>query len=121
MERTSQHRELDPTLRADYTNQVSLDEFIASVYPEISNSEDRLALATQIASVDQSGNTTEQITQMMLERAATDWAKTLYPDTTLNEILYLHGITDIVERAARVSQWNQEHKGTGKEVPGIEY
>lgn len=120
MERTSEHRKLDETLRTDYINQVSLDEFLLSKYPEVSDVKERLALATQLAEV-MPGNTPEQIAESMLETVSVEWAKTLYPDTTLNEILYLQGKTDIVERAARVSQWNQEHEGSGKEVPEIKY
>lgn len=119
MERAQEHRETDPTLRADYINQVSLDEFLLSKYPEVSDVEECMALAKQLADL-MPGNTPEQVAASMLETVGIEWAKTLYPDTTLNEILYLQGHTDINDRAAQVSSWNVEHAGTGKEVPEIE-
>jgi hypothetical protein len=121
MERTPEHQQLDPTLRTDYINQVSLDEFLESSYPDIADPQDRAILAAAIAEHQPESVSTEDVANSMLEYAARDWARTLLPGITLNEVLYLRGFTDITERAAQISQWNEAHRGTGKEVPEINY
>lgn len=121
MERHPQHQELDPTLRTDYINQVSFDEHLLSVRPELLDPERTQLIATRITQIHPTGETPAEVAQIMRDIAAIDYSKTLYPDTTLNEVLYLHGHTDIAERAALISQWNIEHAGTDKVVPEIDY
>lgn len=120
MERTTEHQKLDISLRLEFINQVSLDEFISSNYPEIEDLNERLKLAASVSAADPSMGTMEEIEEIILERVVTHWAQTLLQGTTLNEILYLRGHTDFSKRATLVKQWNQEHQGTGKEVPEID-
>lgn len=121
MERFPTDLERDPTLRLDYINQVSFDEFLLSVHPELLDPERTLAIATRMTQLNPTGETPEEVAQAMQDIAVTKYAQTLYPDTSLNESLYLHGHTDIAERAVLISQWNIEYQGTGKEVPELDY
>lgn len=98
---------LDPSLRPAYINQETLDVYISRLHPEISSPERRLALAARLVELHHpDGETPEQVAAMIFRRIITQWAETLYPDTTLNEGFYLQGHTDTAERAAMISHLN---------------
>lgn len=121
MERHPQHREQDSTLRASHIEQVSYDEYLLSAHPELLEPESTFRIAAGIAAMHPTGRTPGEVAQDMRTYAAEEYARTLYPDTTLNEILYLQGNTDIADRAVLINQWNLEHSGTDKVVPRIDY
>lgn len=111
MERLPEHTDADPSLRPEYIRQMSLDEFTLANYPEIADETELSKIVTGVAQI--SGCSEESVRGDILLTVAKDYAKTLKPDTSLNEVLYLRSYTDSIVRSQMVDQASAEFRDRG--------
>jgi len=86
MERKPEHRAEDPSLRAQYTEQMSLDEWARENAPILIHPYGRLLVEHEMRI-----RGIEATFEDALHAARAEWLDTLHPETSVGEFYYLQG------------------------------